>query len=149
MNRFLAGGLAAATVVLAAAAGWALFGPAPAPAPRPAAAPAASSVERYGRQVPGALAYVDTQPKLARQGYVVTYTAQDPALQVGSGGDPAPLQAAWQQRFCTDELRGRMRADGVAVVTGKVVDGSGRTQYVADCLVDQAQQKTGPGGPLL
>jgi hypothetical protein len=46
-------------------------------------------------------------------------------------------------------LKEEMAAQGVAVVTGRVVGGDGRTQYVADCVAGQDAPPAGPGGPLL
>ncbi|QGZ42470.1 hypothetical protein IP92_03186 [Pseudoduganella flava] len=162
MNRalhpYLLGTAAAVTVVLAALAGWALFGPRT-PPPRAAAdqtaQPAAARIERYGRALQDGMAgmkYVATEEQLARprQGYRVTFeTADASLLKARDDAANAARQAAWQQRFCTDELRGEMRARQVNVVTGRVVDGGGRTQYVADCVAGQPAPQSGPGGPLL
>ncbi|GGY59954.1 hypothetical protein [Pseudoduganella albidiflava] len=161
MKPYVAGAMAAAAVVLAALAGWALFGPPfSADAPRPAAsdatvAPAAERIAGHGRALAGdahGMRYVGTEPSLARpgQGYQVTFstTDQQPARAADDAANAA-RQAAWQRRFCDGELQAEMAAQGVAVVTGRVVDGQGRTQYVADCVAGGAPQQVGPGGPLL
>jgi hypothetical protein len=153
----LLGTAAAVTVVLAALAGWALFGPKkpPRPAADPTAQPAAAHIERYGRALQEHVAgvkYVATEEQLARprQGYRVTFeTADAQLLKARDDATNAARQAAWQRRFCTDELRGEMRSRQVNVVSGRVVDGGGHTQYVADCVADQPAPQSGPGGPLL
>lgn len=158
MNRWLAGTASAAAVVLAGLAGWVLFGPgAPPPAaPDGTAPPAAARIAEHARAlVRGAhgVQYVGTEESLARprQGYQVTFRSAEPELaRARDDAANAARRAAWQRRFCTDELKGEMAAQGVTVVTGRVVDGSGRTQHVADCMAGGgATQQAGPGGPLL
>lgn len=169
MNRYLAGATAAATVVLAALAGWALFGPplghdAPAPpaAPDVTTPPAAARIAAQatalaraaGDDAAGGMRYLGTEETLARpgQGYRVTFQSADPAPARGTDDAAnAARQADWQRRFCTDGIKGEMAAQGVSVVTGRVVDAAGRTQYVADCVAGavQQQQQVGPGGPML
>lgn len=160
MNRYAAGATAAATVVLVALAGWALFGPplrpgAPRPAPDQTAAPAAERIAGHGRALAGEardMRYVGTEPSMARpgQGYQVTFSTTDPQLaRAADDAANAARQAAWQRRFCDEDLRAEMAAQGVAVVTGRVVDSQGRTQHVADCVAGGAPQQLGPGGPLL
>ncbi|GGX93987.1 hypothetical protein GJV26_01725 [Massilia dura] len=157
MNRYLAGTAAAAAVVLAALAGWALFGPETAPpaAPDDTAQPAAEAVAQYGRNlgrdVKG-MRYVGMEEVLARprQGYRVTFATADPQpATVRDDAANAARQADWQRRFCSAQLKEQMAARGVHVVTGRVVDGGGRTQYVADCVAGQPPAPAGPGGPLL
>lgn len=159
MNRYAAGALSAAAVVLAALAGWALFGP-PLETGAPGTAdgtapPAAARVAAHGmalaRDARG-MQYVGTEESLARprQGYQVTFRSTDPELaRAPDDAGNAARQAAWQRRFCTEAMRGEMTAQGISVVTGRVVDTAGRTQHVADCVAGGAPQQAGPGGPTL
>ncbi|WP_338760567.1 hypothetical protein [Massilia sp. METH4] len=159
MNRsarpWLLGSAAAAAVVIAALAGWALFGPkAPPAVPDAQASPTAGRIAQHARAVAGhgaGIRYVGMAPSLPqpREGYQVTFVTEDPALaRARDDAANAARQAAWQQRFCTGQLQQEMAARQVNVVSGRLVDGSGRTQHVADCRGD-GQVQTGPGGPLL
>jgi hypothetical protein len=158
LKPVLLGAAAAAAVVLAALAGWALFGPTAPPRPAAADATAPAAVPRIVQHAQAVvretrgMRYVGTEESLERprEGYRVTFAADDPALaRARDDAGNAARQAAWQRRFCSEELRKDMAAQRVNVVTGRVVDGAGRTQYVADCVAGGAPQQAGPGGPLL
>ena len=149
MKNLLAGAAAAAVVIAIGAAAWMTFAPRPAPPPPPAT----DGIDTYARQLdrPG-LRYVGTEDTTAAQrpAYSVTYAASDPALKRGrTAAENAARQAEWRKRFCTDALAADMKAQGVTVVSGRVVDDAGTTQYVADCVAGQPAPRAGPGGPLL
>lgn len=161
MKPLLAGAAAAATVVLAALAGWALFGPRSPPragTPPATAAPAAARIAQHAQAVARAgegMRYVGMEESLARprEGYRVTFAADDgannAAARAKDDAASAARQADWQRRFCTAALQGEMAARGVNVVTGRVVGADGRTAYAADCVRGQPAQQAGPGGPML
>jgi hypothetical protein len=153
MNPRLAGFLSCATVVLAAAAAWWLWRPAP-PAAAPAmpadatALPAAGRIERAAQAVAaqaGAPAYAGIAESLPRprQGFLVTFQA---AGVTAGPADPAAARQAWRARFCTEALLAALRDERVQVVTGRVIDGNGRTLYAADCL-PQPAVPAGAGQP--
>ncbi|TWI69673.1 hypothetical protein IP91_00746 [Pseudoduganella lurida] len=151
MNHRLAGILSCVTVVLAAAAGWWLLRPAvltdaAAPAADPTAFPAAGRIEQLARGMAaqaGPLAYAglaETLPR-PRQGYLVTFLAERASGRAAERDEAA--RRAWHERFCTAPLLATMREEGVQVVTGRVVDGSGHTLYAADCLPAPARETAG------
>jgi len=75
--------------------------------------------------------------------YVIKFRTSDPALMSKDDGDTnqasyafnSALTEAWSRRFCTKQLKGIMKGQGVFLVSGHLLDTKGGIQSLSSCML--------------
>ena len=75
--------------------------------------------------------------------YVIKFHTSDPALMSKDDGDTnqasyafnSALTEAWGRRFCTKQLKGIMKDQGVFLVSGHLLDTKGDIQSLSSCML--------------